>query len=182
MALTKRFTGLTLTKVDRVALAERQRGRVRLSARTWRRIRVLELLDEGLSLAATAKAVGSYPREMGRVAKRYLARGLEAALTDDARGAPERRLDSTQEAALVALVCGPAPAGRARWTIRLLAEEAQRRDIVPRVGREVVRVVLSRHELKPWREKNVVRTANRPGVRKPDGRRAARLRSAVRPS
>ena len=148
-----------------------------MSARTWRRVRVLELLDEGNSVRATAKAVGGYPREISRVGKRYLAGGLETALSDEPRGAPEKRLDSTQEAAVVAMVCGPAPDGRARWTVRLVTEEAKRRGIADKVGRETIRVVLATHELKPWREKNVVRSADRRGVHRADGRRSPSLRS-----
>jgi homeodomain-containing protein len=68
-----------------------------------------------------------------------------------------RLLDPQQRQRIVALVCGPPPAGRARWTVRLLAEEAVKRKLVPRVGRETVRVLLESHDLKPWREKNVVR-------------------------
>jgi hypothetical protein len=44
----------------------------------------------------------------------------------------------------------------ARWTVRLVAEEAVKRRLVPRVGRETIRVLLLHHDLKPWREKNVV--------------------------
>jgi hypothetical protein len=171
-----RFSGLKLTKKDRADLAARKSKGKQMSARTWRRVRVLELLDEGLSVRATAKAVGAYPREVSRVGKRYLAKGLESALTDEARGKREKRLDSTQEAAVVAMVCGPAPEGRARWTVRLVTEEAKRRGISTQVGRETIRIVLASHALKPWREKNVVRTANRPGVRRANGGRAARLR------
>ena len=38
-----------------------------------------------------------------------------------------------------------------------LAEHAVKRKVVPRVGRETIRVLLQSHDLKPWREKNVVR-------------------------
>ena len=46
---------------------------------------------------------------------------------------------------------------RSRWTVRLLTEEVVKRKLVPRVGRETIRVLLESHDLKPWREKNVVR-------------------------
>jgi len=174
----KRFAGLKLSKKDRAELAAMQRKGKSLSARTWRRIRVLELLDQGLSVRATAKAVGTFPRETSRVGKRYVARGLQAALTDEPRGKPEPALDSAQRAAVVAMVCGPAPEGRARWTVRLVAEYAVRRGITPKIGRETIRVVLATHDLKPWREKNVVRTAPRSRVHRADGRRAAALRAA----
>ena len=79
---------------------------------------------------------------------------------------------------MVALVCGPPPDGRARWTVRLLAQEASRRGIADPVGRETIRVVLARQNLKPWREKNVVRSKDRPRVHRPDGGRASPLRPA----
>jgi hypothetical protein len=155
-----RFSGSRLSDDDRRALGEMQRGGSTMTARQWRRIRVLELLDEGLTVRATAAAVGQYTREVSRVGKRYLAGGLPLALSDDPRPIPDRKLDSTQEAAIVAMVCGPPPAGRARWTVRLVTEHAQRRGIVDEIGRESIRVVLARHELKPWREKNVVRAGD----------------------
>ena len=33
--------------------------------------------------------------------------------------------------------------------------------LVPRVGRETIRILLLSHDLKPWREKNVVRSGTR---------------------
>ena len=167
-----RFTGLSLSDEDRKQLTALQGGGRTMTARTWRRIRVLQLVDEGHSVRAAAAAVGQYPREVSRVGKRYLTGGLELALSDDARPKPERKLDSSQQAAIVAMVCGPPPPGRARWTVRLVAEHAVRRGIVDDIGRESIRVVLTRHELKPWREKNVVRTGHRRRVRSEDGGRA----------
>jgi putative transposase len=172
-----RFAGLKLTKKDRSELTAMQRKGKPLSARTWRRVRVLELLDQGLSVRKTAAAVGTFPREVSRVGKRYVSRGLRAALTDEPRGKPDPSLDSAQRAAIVAMVCGPAPEGRARWTVRLVAEHAVRRGITPKIGRESIRVVLATHDLKPWREKNVVRAAARPGIHRADGGRAAPLRA-----
>ena len=55
------------------------------------------------------------------------------------------------------MVCSAPPEGQARWTVRLVAEQAVRRKLVPKVGRETIRVLLLDHDLKPWREKNVVR-------------------------
>ena len=70
-------------------------------------------------------------------------------------------MDAQQRQRIVALVCSPPPEGRARWTVRLLAEEAVKRKLVPRVGRETVRILLESHDLKPWREENVVRGRTR---------------------
>ena len=60
-------------------------------------------------------------------------------------------LDASQKQRVIAMVCGPAPEGRARWTIRLIAEEAVKRKLVPKVGRETLRSLLNHHDLKPWR-------------------------------
>lgn len=147
---------MRLTAAERDALKAKRRGGRALSERSWRRIRILELLDRGWKLSQTAVAQGTYPREVRRVGARYLERGLEAALTDDPRPKPDKMLDSAQQAAIVAMVCGPPPAGRARWTIVLTAQEAQRRGVVAKVGRETIRRLFLNHELKPWREKNVV--------------------------
>ncbi len=64
-------------------------------------------------------------------------------------------LDDSQKQRLIAMVCSSPPEGRARWTVRLVAEEAVKRKLVPRVGRETIRILLLSHDLKPWREKNV---------------------------
>jgi len=55
------------------------------------------------------------------------------------------------------MVCSAPPPGAARWTVRLVAEQAVHRTLVPRVGRETSRVLRQSHDLKPWRETNVVR-------------------------
>ena len=49
-----------------------RRGRTTLTARVWRRIQVLLLLDGGKTVRGTAAVVGGYPREISRVGKRYL--------------------------------------------------------------------------------------------------------------
>jgi hypothetical protein len=151
----KEFPGLELSAEDRVSL--KALGRQRVSARVWRRVRILQLLDRGWTMAATGIAAGTYPREVRRVGWRYLNSGLAEALGEDARPKQAKLLDARQQAAIVAMVCAPPPPGRSRWTLVLIAEEATRRKIVAKVGRETIRRMLTRHELKPWREKNVVR-------------------------
>lgn len=152
-----RFPGLHLSAKDRRFLADQTHDGRPVSARTWKRIRILELLHTQWSLADVAEAIGTYPREVRRVGWRYVEQGIQAALTDDPRPTPPKLLDTRQQAAIVAMVCGPPPAGHARWTIRVTTEESQRRGIVADVGRETIRQVLAHHELKPWRKKNVVR-------------------------
>ena len=176
----QRFPGLRLSAAEREALKAKRRGGRALSERSWRRIRILELLDQGWKLSQIAAAVGTYPREVRRVGSRYLERGLEAALSDDPRPKPDKMLDSVQQAAIVAMVCGPPPAGRARWTIVLTAQEAKRRGVVAKVGRETIRRLFRNHELKPWREKNVVCSQLGPSLHRADGGGAAAAEPTAR--
>jgi hypothetical protein len=134
-----RFPGLQLSATDRRFLADQTRDGRPVSARTWKRIRILELLHAQWSLADVAEAIGTYPREVRRVGWRYVEQGVQAALSDDPRPTPPKLLDTRQQAAIVAMVCGPPPAGYARWTVRVTTEESQRRGIVAEVGRETIR-------------------------------------------
>jgi hypothetical protein len=61
-------------------------------------------------------------------------------------------LADSQKQRIIAMVCATPPEGNARWTVRLVAEQAVKRRLVPRVGRETIRVLLLSHDLKPWRE------------------------------
>ena len=99
------------------------------------------------------QAVGTFPREACRVGTRYLEQGLAAALTDDPRPKQTKMLNGKQQAAIVAMVCTPAPDGLARWTTAMIAAESVKRKLVARVGRETIRQLLADHDLKPWRKK-----------------------------
>ena len=96
-----------------------------------------------------------------QIAQRYAEGGMEAAVYEGARPGKKPALDATQTQKVIALACSPPPPGRARWSIRLLTAEACKRKLVPGVGREVIRMALQDHDLKPWREKNVVRPTTR---------------------
>jgi hypothetical protein len=51
------------------------------------------------------------------------------------------------------MVCSDPPEGQARGSVHLVAEEAVKRKLVPRVGRETIRILLLHHDLRLWREK-----------------------------
>jgi hypothetical protein len=97
----------------------------------------------GWTDAAIATAVEVHPATIARLRKTYVTDGLDAALY---RQPPEReysrKLDGEQEAHLVALTCGTPPTGRARWSLRLLARELVRLEVVDTVSYETVRQVL----------------------------------------
>ena len=151
---------IVLSAKDREELISIQRNRA-AGALAARRARILELLGAGLRQADVQRMTGAGIATVGRTRRRFLEEGLQAAVfAYVAPGAP-RMLSASQESKIVALACTDAPDGRARWTTQLLAEHAVKRGLVPAVGRETVRLVLKHHGIKPWREKNVVRSSSR---------------------
>jgi len=124
--------------------------------RVFKKARVLQLLDEGLSAPKAALAAGVSENTARSVGKRYNLGSLETAIYDRQRPGAERLLDAKQETRIVAMICSKAPEGFARWSISLIAKEAINRGIVDTVSDSTISRLLRRHELKPWREKNVV--------------------------
>ncbi len=92
-------------------------------ARKLTRARILLKADEGWTDDHIAEALDVGRATVGRVRTAYAKDGFDAALN---RKSPdreyERKIDGKIEAHLVALSCGEPPAGRVRWTLRLLAE------------------------------------------------------------
>src|SRR6266487_6820370 len=89
-----------------------------------------------------------------RVRKCCAQRGVqEAILPRPMQGVRRRRLDGTQEAYLIALVCSPAPDGSGRWTLRGLANHLVELGYIEQISHETVRQVLLANELKPWIKK-----------------------------
>ena len=147
-----------------VQLASKDRQRVaqmmrkgRESARVLRRAAILKQLDAGQKSVQVARNVGVAAKTVRAIARRYEEEGLESALHEKPRPGKQPALDTGHSQRIIAMVCGPAPQGMARWSVRLIAEEAVKRKLAPRVGRETIRVLLQSHELKPWREKKLVR-------------------------
>jgi len=115
----------------------------------------LSQLAKGSSAPQIAKVVPLTAQAIRNIGRRYQQGGLERALYEGPRPGAAEVLDDSQKQRLIAMVCSSPPEGCARWTVRLVAEEAVKRKLVPRVGRETVRILLLSHDLKPWREKNV---------------------------
>jgi hypothetical protein len=97
---------------------------------------------------ATALEVGV--RTVERVRERWVLDGLDAALRPKPGAAPRRRkLDGEQEAHLIALACSAPPTGKKRWSVRLLAKELVRLEIVEGIAPETVRTMLKKTNSSP---------------------------------
>ncbi len=88
---------------------------------------------------------GLSTRTVERVRERLVREGLESALN---RAAPvrarKRKIDGENEAHLVALLCGDAPEGRSRWTLRLLGQRMVELGYVESVAHETIRQALKK--------------------------------------
>jgi transposase len=94
------------------------------------------VISEALEVHATTVA---------RVRQRFVEQGLAAALRPQPTTRQyERKRDGAAEAHLIALACGPAPEGRAQWTLRLLADKLVELEHVPSVSHETVRRTLKK--------------------------------------
>lgn len=141
----------------RIVLTDEQRAELRslvgagtAPARTLTRARILLKADHsdagpGWSDAAIAGALDVNPSTVLRVRRQCVTEGLAATLH---RKRPDRvydrRLDGEQEAHLVALTCSTPPEGHARWSLRLLADELVRLEMVDTISYETVRQTLKK--------------------------------------
>jgi putative transposase len=149
-----------LSKSDEQQLHALLRGGVQPVRGVLRALALLQL-SSGQSAPAVAGNLTLSPKAVRAIARRFQQGGLERALYEKQRPGAHRLLDTAQQQRIVAMACSEPPEGRARWTVRLIVQEAVKRKLVPRVGRETVRILLQSHDLKPWREKNVVRRGTR---------------------
>jgi hypothetical protein len=90
--------------------------------------------------------VGLTGKQVQRIRYQFVHQGLESTLTRKPRrdaGTP-KKADGHFQAQLTTLACSTPPAGRQRWTIRLLADELGRLKIVTAVSPETVRRCLKK--------------------------------------
>jgi len=148
-------------KVFVVRLPESERSELdalvrkgKASALTIARARILLKADQGergeaQTDAQVAGALGVAAKTVFNIRRRWVEEGLETALRRKKQDCPSRprRLDGRAEAKLVAACCGPAPGGRARWTLRLLADKLVELQAVDSISPETVRGTLKKMRL-----------------------------------
>lgn len=139
-----------LTSEQREILTEITRNG-RNAAKKIRRAQILLWSDverEGgrLSSREIGERLGMHVNSVDRVRKRFVLEGEAAALERKVRETPAvaPKIDGRAEAHLIAICCGPAPEGRAKWTLTLLAEELRRKGLVTGVCAETVRKALKK--------------------------------------
>jgi Homeodomain-like domain len=138
-----------LTPDERDQLLQMIRGG-KAAARALLHARILLQVDNGpeapaWSDEAVSEALEGHAATVARGRQRFVEQGLEAALRPKPTTRQyERKRDGTAEAHLIALACGPAPKGQARWTLRLLADRLIELAHVGSISYETVRRTLQK--------------------------------------
>lgn len=113
-------------------------------ARSQTRARVLDLLHRQHHPAAIADSLGVSAATVFNIKRRYLTDGLEAALRDKPRSGKPATIDGVARAKITALACSTAPAGHARWTLRLLADTAVELGFCDHISHSSVKQILKK--------------------------------------
>lgn len=132
----------TLVKVGKASSLKLTRARILLKADqqgrgpAWTDAEIADALEVSL-------------KTVFNIRRRWVEHGLEAALARKPQEAPsrQRKLDGHAEAKLVATCCGPAPKGRSKWTLRLLAAKLAELEVVDSISPETVRQTLKKTKL-----------------------------------
>ncbi|KAF7961926.1 transposase [Cupriavidus sp. UYMU48A] len=140
-----------LDQSEREALAAMLSGG-KHAARKLKRAQILLAAHAGKDDASIAATVAVGESTVYRTKRRFVEMGLEAALNEQARPGAQRKLSGKEEALLIATACTNPPAGRARWTLELLADTFVKLTEHEELSRETVRRRLAENDLKPWRK------------------------------
>jgi hypothetical protein len=146
--MAKRYR-VTLTQSERQEL-QQLISRGKADARKLAHARILLQADESdggprRTDDQIASALNTATRTVERVRERFVEQGFEAALLPrPSKRVYARKLDGRREAKLIALACSKPPAGKRRWTLRLLADEMVELDVVDSLSHETVRQTLKK--------------------------------------
>lgn len=145
-----------------VTLSKKEESRLRAITRKGtehvcvvKRARTLIKSAQGMIDARIAEEVETTERTVQNIRKRFATKGLEAALYDAPRSGQPKKLSDEEESFVIATACSDPPEGRDHWTLELLQAQLKKEK-----GKTLSKVALwnrmKAHDLKPWREKNVV--------------------------
>jgi len=95
-----------------------------------------------------ARAYYTTERSIGNLRRRFVEKGLDAALGREKRKvAPRIKIDGEAEAKIVALTCSEAPDGYSQWSLRLLADKVVELGILENVSHTAIGECLKKTKL-----------------------------------
>lgn len=141
-----------LTGAERQQLREFVASGSKLT-RKVKRAQVLLAADQGYGDQDISAMVQVGTSTVYRVKRRLVEGGFVGVLDDEPRLGGRRKLTDREEALLVAVACSKPPAGHARWTMQLLADEIISLTEHTSLSSETVRRRLAEKKIKPWQKK-----------------------------
>ena len=153
-----------MKKVYRVSLSEEERQQLedlvrrgkaksgqKPSALKLTRARILIKADQShdgpaWTDAQIAEALDVSPKTVFNIRKKWVELGIEQVLERRPQKRPSRvpKLDGKAEAKIIATSCGPAPEGRSRWTLKLLADKTVELGFAESISPETIRKTLKK--------------------------------------
>jgi len=112
--------------------------------RKIKRAQILLLADKGKKDPEIAEWIDVTTGTVQRIRKRYATAGLQSALEEKARSGRPVEIKAETRAKITALACTNAPAGRARWTLRLLANKAVELEFTESISHQSVDNILKK--------------------------------------
>jgi len=101
------------------------------------------------------KAYGTHIRSIGKLRKRFVEEGLEAALERKKRETPPWiKIDGEAEAKIIAVACSEPPEGHCRWTLKLLANRVVEMGILESISDHGIGDLLKKTTLNHGYRKN----------------------------
>ena len=153
-------------KVELTAKEQKQLEKLieqgREKARKIKRAQILLRAAEGKKDREIADWIGVTAGTVQRIRKRYATEGLSSALEEKARSGRPIGIEAESRAKITALACTDAPQGRARWTLRLLAEKAVEVEYIERISHQSVDNILKKRIKAPPQEPGVYRAVDAP--------------------
>jgi transposase len=143
-------------KKHRVQLSQEERSELEkltrsgtIAVRTFKRIRILLLSDEGeygpsKTNQEIAEIVEVSPITVSRIRKRFVEEGLEQALHDKPKSGAPRTFGGDVRAKITALACSDPPEGYAKWSLRLLADKMVELEYVDSISHMTIQEVLKK--------------------------------------
>lgn len=114
------------------------------SNRKQNRARILDLLSKQTPPPEIARLLGCSLMTVYHIKRRFLAEGIESALAEKPRSGKPVSIPGEARARITALACSDAPAGHARWTLRLLADKAVELGFCDSISHNHVRQILKK--------------------------------------
>jgi len=113
-------------------------------ARKITRCRILLLVDKGKTDQEISDALNVCLATIFNIRRRYCQGGLERAISEEARSGQPPKFKGKSMAKITALACSKPPEGRAKWSLRLLADRVIELDIVESISHVSVHNILKK--------------------------------------